>query len=70
MRTELEDEALMTLKTNCGKIFSKQHSRYMTVEEIFTTLCIPTKTSFVPRLIIAFDILHWTFYLGFHLFHI
>ena len=47
MRTELEDESLMTLKTNCGKIYSVQQNRLMNTEEIFSTLCVPTKTQFV-----------------------
>ncbi|CAE7722393.1 unnamed protein product, partial [Symbiodinium necroappetens] len=45
MRTELEDGALMTVKTNCGKLYSRQHNRLMNVEEIFTTLCASTAGS-------------------------
>ncbi|CAE7234462.1 unnamed protein product [Symbiodinium sp. CCMP2592] len=47
MRTELQDDSLMTMKTNCSKIYSVTQNRLMNVEEIFSTLCVPTKTQFV-----------------------
>ncbi|CAE7717841.1 unnamed protein product [Symbiodinium sp. CCMP2592] len=36
LRTELHDNTLMTLKRNCGNLFSTRHNRTIDKEELFT----------------------------------
>ncbi|CAE7803575.1 unnamed protein product [Symbiodinium sp. CCMP2592] len=36
LRTELHDNSLMTLKRNCGNLFSTVHNRVIDKEELFT----------------------------------
>ena len=38
LRTELTDNALMTLKRNCGNLFSTVHNRTIDKEELFTAM--------------------------------
>ena len=50
MRTELADDSLMTIKRNCGTLYSCKHDRCLNSEELFTAMCVPTKPSFATYL--------------------